>query len=73
MLDRQTGVWLSHSTPKFPTYRKKDFWPKSGDANAQTFMCVTYSYDKFRDIGRLIPVILPSFLAVFSSFICQKI
>ncbi|XP_023266820.1 deoxyribonuclease-2-alpha-like isoform X1 [Seriola lalandi dorsalis] len=51
MLDRQTGVWLSHSTPKFPTYRSKDFWPKSGNANAQTFMCMTYSYDDFKEIG----------------------
>lgn len=51
MLDRQTGVWLSHSTPKFPTYHSKDIWPKSGSKNAQTFMCVTFSYDKFKEIG----------------------
>lgn len=51
MLDKKTGVWLSHSTPKFPAYRKKAFWPSSGNANAQTFMCVTYSYDKFKEIG----------------------
>nr|XP_019936205.1 PREDICTED: deoxyribonuclease-2-alpha-like [Paralichthys olivaceus] len=51
MLDRQTGVWLSHSTPKFPTYRKKDFWPQNGNANGQTFICVTYSYDAFKEIG----------------------
>ncbi|KAL7396826.1 hypothetical protein ABVT39_012320 [Epinephelus coioides] len=51
LLDRQTGVWLSHSTPKFPTYRRKDFWPSSGNANAQTFMCVTFSYDQFKEIG----------------------
>ncbi|XP_034438336.1 deoxyribonuclease-2-alpha-like isoform X1 [Hippoglossus hippoglossus] len=51
MLDRQTGVWLSHSTPQFPTYRSKDFWPQSGNANAQTFICVTYSYATFKQIG----------------------
>ncbi|XP_039983665.1 deoxyribonuclease-2-alpha-like isoform X2 [Xiphias gladius] len=51
MLDRKTGVWLSHSTPRFPTYRRRDFWPKSGNANAQTFMCVTYSYNDFKEIG----------------------
>ncbi|KAG7513553.1 deoxyribonuclease-2-alpha-like [Solea senegalensis] len=51
MLDRATGVWLSHSTPQFPTYGSKDFWPKNGNANAQTFMCVTYSYDEFKKIG----------------------
>ena len=54
MLDEQTGVWLSHSTPRFPTYRRKDFWPPSGNANAQTFICVTYSYASFKQIGRLI-------------------
>ncbi|XP_041647896.1 deoxyribonuclease-2-alpha-like isoform X2 [Cheilinus undulatus] len=51
MLDKQSGIWLSHSTPKFPTYRSKDFWPSSGNENAQTFMCVTYPYDQFREIG----------------------
>ncbi|GLD50042.1 deoxyribonuclease-2-alpha-like isoform X2 [Lates japonicus] len=51
MLDRQTGVWLSHSTPRFPTYRSKVFWPESGNSNAQIFMCVTYSYNEFREIG----------------------
>ncbi|XP_070765372.1 deoxyribonuclease-2-alpha-like [Enoplosus armatus] len=51
MLDKKTGVWLSHSTPRFPTYCSKDFWPSSGGINAQTFMCVTYSYDTFKEIG----------------------
>nr|XP_046247947.1 deoxyribonuclease-2-alpha-like isoform X2 [Scatophagus argus] len=51
MLDRQTGVWLSHSTPKFPTYRSKNFWPDSGTLNAQTFMCVTYPYEQFKEVG----------------------
>ncbi|XP_032382449.1 plancitoxin-1 isoform X1 [Etheostoma spectabile] len=52
MLDKETGVWLSHSTPKFPTYRRKDFWTDSGTVNAQTFMCMTYSYNHFKEIGR---------------------
>nr|ACQ58151.1 Deoxyribonuclease-2-alpha precursor [Anoplopoma fimbria] len=51
LLDKRTGVWLSHSAPKFPTYRSKDFWPASGNVNAQTFMCVTYSYGEFKEIG----------------------
>ncbi|XP_060934860.1 LOW QUALITY PROTEIN: deoxyribonuclease-2-alpha-like [Limanda limanda] len=59
MLDRRTGVWLSHSTPKFPTYQNKDFWPKSGNANAQTFICVTYSYSNFTEIGLQLKYIHP--------------
>lgn len=51
MLEEQTGVWLSHSTPRFPTYRNKNFWPNNGNTNAQTFLCVTFPYAAFRVIG----------------------
>ncbi|XP_007542488.1 deoxyribonuclease-2-alpha-like [Poecilia formosa] len=51
MLDRSFGLWLSHSTPKFPTYRSTEFWPSSGNANAQTFLCVTFPYQQFKAIG----------------------
>uniref|UniRef100_A0A3Q1GSS4 Deoxyribonuclease-2-alpha n=1 Tax=Acanthochromis polyacanthus TaxID=80966 RepID=A0A3Q1GSS4_9TELE len=53
MLDKtgKTGVWLSHSTPRFPTYRNRNFWPNNGNDNAQTFLCVTFPYDSFREIG----------------------
>uniref|UniRef100_A0A3Q1FTZ8 Deoxyribonuclease-2-alpha n=1 Tax=Acanthochromis polyacanthus TaxID=80966 RepID=A0A3Q1FTZ8_9TELE len=43
--------WLSHSTPRFPTYRNRNFWPNNGNVNAQTFLCVTFPYATFRDIG----------------------
>lgn len=70
MLDRKTGVWLSHSTPKFPTYHNKDFWPSNGNENAQTFICVTYAYDQFKEIGRLITHCSASFFFFVVVVVC---
>ncbi|MBN3308783.1 DNS2B protein, partial [Amia calva] len=51
MLDRQTGVWLTHSTPQFPGKTRRSFWPSSGKSNGQTFFCGTYKYSNFSDIA----------------------
>ncbi|XP_029356779.1 deoxyribonuclease-2-alpha isoform X1 [Echeneis naucrates] len=51
LLDNQTIVWLTHSTPNFPKNGTKDFWPESGKSNAQTFMCVTFPFSAARDIA----------------------
>ncbi|KAM9338350.1 plancitoxin-1-like [Symphorus nematophorus] len=54
MIDKLgTGVWLLHSTPQFPFRRNQnEFWPDSGAKNAQTFICVTFPYTEFRNIGK---------------------
>lgn len=46
------GIWLLHSTPQFPFRRNlEEFWPESGTVKAQIFLCVTFPYSSFTDIG----------------------
>jgi deoxyribonuclease-2 len=41
-----TGVWLTHSVPRFPSDRDHIMdYPDSGKIYGQTFMCITFSLD----------------------------
>ncbi|KAM8743525.1 deoxyribonuclease-2-alpha-like isoform 1-T3 [Acanthopagrus schlegelii] len=48
-----SGLWLLHSTPQFPYRRDQNhFWPPSGLKKAQMFLCITFPYSQFRNIGK---------------------
>ncbi|XP_048378079.1 deoxyribonuclease-2-alpha isoform X2 [Stegostoma tigrinum] len=52
LLDDVRGFWLVHSTPFFPPRTDQSYkWPHNGKKNGQSFLCVTYRYDQFKDIG----------------------
>uniref|UniRef100_A0A8D0H6M6 Deoxyribonuclease-2-alpha n=1 Tax=Sphenodon punctatus TaxID=8508 RepID=A0A8D0H6M6_SPHPU len=53
LLDQAQGFWLLHSTPHYPPSPKERGyeWPHSGLRNGQSFLCVTFPYNQFKDIG----------------------
>ncbi|XP_053319470.1 deoxyribonuclease-2-alpha [Spea bombifrons] len=52
LLDKTQGFWLVHSTPHFPLpVEQKYGWPHNALHNGQSFLCVTYPYSQFKDIG----------------------
>uniref|UniRef100_A0ACB8EMA2 Uncharacterized protein n=1 Tax=Sphaerodactylus townsendi TaxID=933632 RepID=A0ACB8EMA2_9SAUR len=51
-LDSAQGFWLLHSTPHFPDLQMNYSWPSSALPNGQSFLCVTFPYSQFKEIGR---------------------
>lgn len=44
-MDKDTGIWLVHSVPKFVSnFTSKDGYkyPDSGDKNGQTLLCISF-------------------------------
>ncbi|XP_054859672.1 deoxyribonuclease-2-alpha isoform X2 [Eublepharis macularius] len=52
LLDSTQGFWMLHSTPHFPDLQTNYSWPRSALPNGQTFLCVTFPYSRFKEIGR---------------------
>ncbi|XP_044134886.1 deoxyribonuclease-2-alpha [Bufo gargarizans] len=52
LLDKKQGFWLVHSTPHFPPLSSQKYdWPSNAFKNGQSFICVTYPYAQFIEIG----------------------
>ncbi|XP_069803590.1 deoxyribonuclease-2-alpha isoform X2 [Dendropsophus ebraccatus] len=52
LLDKTQGFWLVHSTPHFPPPGSETYdWPSNAYHNGQSFICVTYPYSQFKDVG----------------------
>ncbi|XP_025059622.1 deoxyribonuclease-2-alpha [Alligator sinensis] len=53
LLDGTQGLWLVHSAPHFPPPTATTFaWPPTASRFGQTFLCITFPYASFQDIGR---------------------
>ncbi|XP_033643199.1 plancitoxin-1-like [Asterias rubens] len=51
--DASSGFWLVHSTPRFPRNSSLSYnWPNSARRNGQSFLCVTFGFDQFEEIGQ---------------------
>ncbi len=51
--DASSGFWLVHSTPRFPRNSSSGYnWPDNAKRYGQSFLCVTFGFDQFEDIGK---------------------
>jgi deoxyribonuclease-2 len=48
--DNTSGFWLIHSVPKFPP-NDSYHYPETGTRYGQSFLCVTFDYLTFNEIG----------------------
>lgn len=61
LLDRDGGLWLIHSVPRFPAPASSGtyFWPHNAQAYGQTLLCVSFPLDQFVAIGKQLTYTYP--------------
>ncbi|XP_007489195.1 deoxyribonuclease-2-alpha [Monodelphis domestica] len=60
LLNKDGGIWLVHSVPRFPPPAKSSYsWPPNAQTYGQTLFCVTFSYSQFQEIGKQLTYTYP--------------
>ncbi|XP_059610701.1 plancitoxin-1 [Phlebotomus argentipes] len=63
--DGETGFWLIHSVPKFPSKLGLDYtFPKTGTIYGQSFLCVTFNSTEMDTIGLQLHMNEPHFYEI---------
>ncbi|NXC47354.1 DNS2B protein, partial [Penelope pileata] len=53
LLDKSQGLWVIHSVPLFPPFPEDGYgYPPSGESYGQTAICITFTYDQFKEIDQ---------------------
>lgn len=53
VFNRDSGFWLIHSVPNFPSTRQYTY-PASGHRNGQSFLCITLRSGSLSALGQLV-------------------
>ncbi|KAL2084421.1 hypothetical protein ACEWY4_019939 [Coilia grayii] len=61
LFNKESGLWLVHSTPAFPPSKSEGqfSYPSTGVINGQNFLCVTYPLERFQTIGEQLQINQP--------------
>ncbi|XP_001507235.1 deoxyribonuclease-2-alpha [Ornithorhynchus anatinus] len=60
LLDKDGGFWMIHSTPHFPPPASTTYsWPDTARPKGQSFLCVSFSYSQFQEIGKQLAYTFP--------------
>lgn len=61
LLDKEGGIWLVHSVPRFPppASSAKYSWPPNARTYGQTLICVSFPLAQFQQIGKQLTYTFP--------------